>query len=486
MRAPDALRAAVLATAALTCSAAPAPIRTLILSGRNNHEWRLTTPALRQLLSSTGRFDVRVTEEPATLTPAILSSYDLLILDYNGPRWSPAAEAAVAGFVQSGKGLAAVHGASYAFGDLEILGDHHRRTGRREPPWPAYAAMLGASWSDHEPKSGHGKRHIFSFRFTDRDHPITRGLQENFRLSDELYHNLRLRPEAHILATALDDTAIGGTGKNEPILWTVAYGKGRVFHTALGHDLDALQEPGFVLTFLRGAEWAASAAVTLPAIWPPQPAPNALRVLVVTGGHDHEASFYNVFEGCRDLTVNINPHPIAYRRELVKSYDVLVLYDTIQDLPEQQMANLRAFVESGKGVVALHHSIADFWKQPWWYREVIGGRYLLQADGPEPASTFLHDQELDVVPATQHPILKGIAPIHIWDETYKKMWISPDAKILLTTNHPTSDGPVAWISPYPKSRVVFIQLGHGRPAHEHPAYRQLVYNAIQWAGGRLR
>ena len=76
--------------------------------------------------------------------------------------------------------------------------------------------------------------------------------------------------------------------------------------------------------------------------------------------------------------------------------------------------------------------------------------------------------------------------MHLQDETYKGMWIAPDVKVLLRTDNPTSDGPVAWISPYSKSRVVYLQLGHDAAVHYHPAYRTLVRNAVFWLGGRLR
>jgi uncharacterized protein len=241
------------------------PVRVLIFSGQNNHDWRSTTPFLRQILLDTGRFDVRVTEEPRGITSATLAPYDVLVLDYMGPRWGEETERAVVDFVRSGKGLVAVHGASYAFTGMEILGDGHARTGRTEPPWPEYLEMVGGYWAKEEPATGHGRLHSFKVRFRDSSHPIAQGLGDSFIATDELYHHLRLRPEARILARAFSDPETGGTGKEEPILWTVHYGKGRVFYTALGHNVAAMREVGFVTTFARGAEWAATGKVTLPA-----------------------------------------------------------------------------------------------------------------------------------------------------------------------------------------------------------------------------
>jgi len=214
------------------------------------------------------------------------------------------------------------------------------------------------------------------------------------------------------------------------------------------------------------------------------PAEKPVRVQVVTGGHDHEASFYSLFEGDERLQVTVNPHPGAYTRDLRPRVDVLVLYDMVPDLPETQKKNLRDFVESGKGLVALHHVIAGFAAWPWWYEEVVGGRYLEKPDSNRPASTYRHDEEVTVRTVLEHPITAGLRALRLRDETYKGMWISPRVKVLLTTDNPTSDGPVAWISPYDKSRVVYIQLGHDHYAHQHPGYRALVRQAILWAAGR--
>jgi len=464
----------------------PGKIRALIFSGRNNHDWRVSTPYLKNLLLRAGRFDVRVEEEPAGTTAATLAAYDVLVLDYMGPRWGEATENAVEEFVKSGKGLVVVHGASYAFTGLEILGDGHKRTGIKQPPWPEYLKMIGGYWTEAEPKTGHGQYHTFPVKIVNRHHPITQGMKESFLATDELYHQMKMQPEANILATAFDDPKMGGTGKDEPILWTVNYGKGRVFQTTLGHDLAAMQEPGFVTSFLHGTEWAATGSVTLPPkIGQPEVGASPLRVLVVTGGHDYPTSFYTLFEGVPEFVwQHAATNHQAFKNDIRAQYDVVALYDMSAEISEAEKRNLVDFLESGKGVVVIHHAIADYPDWEWWWREVVGGKYLLEPSGGVPRSTYLHDQEIIAEPVGQHPILAGINRMHLRDETYKGLWISPKVTVLLKTDNPTSDGPLAWVSPYEKSRVVCIQLGHDHLAHRHPAYQKLVRNAILWCGGR--
>ena len=474
---------AVLALAA-AASVSAAPVRTLILSGQNNHNWRVTTPYLAELLSESGRFEVRVDEEPSGLNASALANYDLIVVDYQGPRWGPAVEQAIANFVSSGKGLAVVHGSSYAFSGLDILGPGHVRTGRTEPPWPEWAEMVGGTWAGNPSKTFHAPRHLFPVKFTDPDHPILRGLAA-FETLDELYHGMRFLPGAHPIATAHDDPGNGGTVKDEPLLVTVNYGHGRVFYTALGHEKPGMQEAGFAITFVRGAEWAATGAVTLPPTFPIRRAARPLRVEVVTGGHDFNPEFYELFTRRPDLDVTITGHPEAYTHDFRKEVDVLVLYDMISEISDDRRSHLRAFLEAGRGLVVLHHAIADFGSWRWWSEQVVGGKYLLQPENGLPASTYKHDEDLYVEAVGSHPITRGVAPLHFIDETYHGMWISPRVNVLLRTGNPLSDGPVAWIGPYDQSRVVYIQLGHGRFAHENPDYQELVHRAILWSAGRL-
>ena len=266
-------------------------IRALILTGQNNHDWRSTTPLLRTMLLNTGRFDVRVNEEPSGMTSATLAPYDVVILNYNGPRWGRTAEKALEDFVRSGKGLVGVHGANWAFSGLVVLADGSVPTEIFEAPWTEYKRMIGGVWSDKPPASGHAPRHRFQVKIVDGESSITRGLAASFDVDDELYHNIHMAPDVHVLATAYDDPGnkpepaadsaprttdgttvnasapkwphldMNPTGKDEPILWTIRYGNGRTFYTALGHDIQAMEMPGFSGTFVRGVEWAATGTV---------------------------------------------------------------------------------------------------------------------------------------------------------------------------------------------------------------------------------
>jgi type 1 glutamine amidotransferase len=237
-------------------------IQALIITGQNGHDWRATTPVMRKILEDTGRFEVRVTEEFRGAGPETLSPYELVILNYYERRrpelrWGERADNALLNFVRSGKGLVMYHFSMAAFDG-----------------WEEYEKLSGANW---RPNNGHhSARHNFTVDIRDADHPITRGMKSSFpETSDELYANLKWQPPNtfHVLATAWDDHSlyqgkarqpIPGPGKDEPMLWTVNYGQGRVFATALGHDPEAMKSPGFITTFQRGSEWAATGNVTIP------------------------------------------------------------------------------------------------------------------------------------------------------------------------------------------------------------------------------
>ncbi|MGD0092316.1 MAG: ThuA domain-containing protein [Planctomycetota bacterium] len=234
-----------------------AAIKTLLLSGQNNHDWKRSTPRLRDILEKSGKFSVTVTEKPPEVleNAAALRTYKLLVSDYNGPRWGAQAEANFVDAVRAGTGLAIIHAANNAF-----VG------------WKEYEQMCALMWSTG---TSHGEFHEFSVDIVDREHPITRGLG-NFKHWDELYHKLvhMQNTPYHVLADAYSDPKTRGSGRREPMLVTVQFGQGRVFHDILGHvwagdpeknkgcSLIAFEDEPFQKTLVRGCEWAATGGTT--------------------------------------------------------------------------------------------------------------------------------------------------------------------------------------------------------------------------------
>lgn len=243
-------------------NAPPNKIQALIITGQNGHDWRGTTPVLRKALEDTGKFEVRVTEEFRGSSADTLAPYEVVILNYYERRrpelrWGERAETALVNYVRSGKGLVMYHFSAAAFDG-----------------WDEYEKMSAGNW---RPNNGHhSARHDFKVDVRDADHPILRGMKPSFaEYNDELYANLKWQPadKFHVLATAWDDHAlykgkarqpIPGAGIDQPMLWTVNYGQGRVFATALGHDPEAMKNIGFIATLQRGTEWAATGSVTIP------------------------------------------------------------------------------------------------------------------------------------------------------------------------------------------------------------------------------
>lgn len=259
----------------------------------------------------------------------------------------------------------------------------------------------------------------------------------------------------------------------------------------LGHDLSAMHQEGFVTAFARSTEWAGTGAVTLPtrirAV--PQPKTDAVRALVVTGGHSYPVSFYTLFEGHDDIVwQHATSQREAFTARMTERFDVVVLHDMYDKIGEAERGHLRGFVEAGKGVVSIHHAIVDYTDWPWWYQEVIGGKYFVESQGVHAKSEFKEDLDFVVKPAAgaaNHPVIRGLGPLPVHDELYRNMWHSEKIQVLMEIDHPLNDRPVVYVGPNPKARAIYIQLGHSDATMRHPGFRKLVRNAMLWSGRRL-
>ena len=283
---------------AVTASASAADLKALIIDGQNNHGvWPKSTFMMKSYLEQTGLFTVDLARTKFTMNGGKLveeyaipgfkteakrasdpdfkpefSKYDVVIPNFGhgAMPWPKETHENFVKYVKGGGGLVVVHAADNSFGD-----------------WPEYNEMIGlGGWGGRNEKSGpyvyldekgkvvrdeskgngghHGSQHPFSIVVRDAEHPITKGMpREWLHAKDELYDKLR-GPARNmtILATAYASPQHGGTGRHEPMLMTIAYGKGRVFHTPMGHGDYSQECVGFIATIQRGSEWAATGKVT--------------------------------------------------------------------------------------------------------------------------------------------------------------------------------------------------------------------------------
>ena len=251
--------ATILCAAATSLSPQSPPIQTLLVSGANNHDWKWTSPAIAAVLEETGRFAVTITYDPKQDLPSVMTQHaagklDLIVLDYNGPRWGEAAENAFLQAVRAGCGVTVIHAADNAF-----------------PGWDEYELMVGLLWRKG---TGHGRYHPFDIAVVDHNHPITRGMADLRMHPDELYHRLKHKEgaEYQVLMSAFSDPKTGGTNRHEPMATASAFGEGRVFHTPLGHvwrnnvpSHATWHDPQLRMLVARGSEWAGTGAVTMSA-----------------------------------------------------------------------------------------------------------------------------------------------------------------------------------------------------------------------------
>ncbi|HOA60367.1 MAG TPA: ThuA domain-containing protein [Verrucomicrobiota bacterium] len=240
------------------------------------------------------------------------------------------------------------------------------------------------------------------------------------------------------------------------------------------------------------AWWSALVYAGLCWMSPTPMAAEQVRLLVVHGGHEFETNqFLQVFRDNTNVTFEVAQHPAAHARwqaEPAKEWDVLVLYDFWQEIGDEAKADLVARLKEGKGLVVLHHALANYQKWPEFER-IVGGKFYLEKQTvnnvEKPQSTYKHDVEFTVrIANNQHPVTQGLTNFVIHDEVYGGFDVSSQTHALLTTEEPASGKTIAWAKTYEAARVVYIQLGHDHLAYENPSFRRLVANAIRWVAKR--
>jgi type 1 glutamine amidotransferase len=212
--------------------------KVLIVTGVDypGHKWKLTAPVLAKAIAADKRLEVTVTEKPADLAKDNLSEYDTIVLhfmDWEVPDPGPKARENLKLAVKSGTGLVLVHFACGAFQE-----------------WPEFVEIAGRVW---DPKlRGHDPHGKFKVEIVKKKHPAMKGLT-GFEIVDELYTCLAGKTPIKVLAKARSKV----DGKDYPMAFVLNYGKGRVFHSVLGHDVQAVGNPHAGRLFRNACAWTA-------------------------------------------------------------------------------------------------------------------------------------------------------------------------------------------------------------------------------------
>ncbi|MCG8306202.1 MAG: ThuA domain-containing protein [Cytophagales bacterium] len=207
-------------------------------------------------------------------------------------------------------------------------------------------------------------------------------------------------------------------------------------------------------------------------------------VLVITGGHDfEEQEFFEIFESFDAMEYKHLVQPQG--NEMIETgelreYDAIVFYDMIQSITDAQKKAYLKALDQGTGMVFLHHALVSY--QDWpEFKNIIGGKYLLEKTVEAPKSTYKHDVNIDVrIVDPKHPVTRDFEDFQILDEVYGSFIVNESVTPLLKTNHPESTETIAWCHVYGNSRIVYLQSGHDRHAYKNVDYRALVKNAIYW------
>ena len=235
----------------ISCPGNEKTIQVLILSGRNNHDWSATTQQIEMIFSGSDRFSCSVTLQPDTLTQADLKSFDVVLSNWNSwpeneIRWPEETENALSEFIHNGGGFVTFHASSSALYE-----------------WPEFKKFSTAAWLMNQTR--HGKNSATEVNIINTNHPVTKGMS-GFYIFDELWVNAEENPDFEVLGNATNKELKAEGTSAQPAIMVSKYGKGRIFHTILGHDERSMRNTGFKELLLRGTEWAATGKVTQPMV----------------------------------------------------------------------------------------------------------------------------------------------------------------------------------------------------------------------------
>lgn len=214
-----------------------APVKCLLM-GLGPHGEAVMGEALEDIKAKYPSVAITASEDLEALRIENLKNYDVLMLialkveNGNPPDF---VKQGIVDFLKAGGGLVVTH---FAVANVQ--------------EWRESIDLFGAMWASG--KSTHGPYHPFRVDVRDEAHPIVEGVTP-FTTNDELYYNLLMRPDVHVIMTANEERA--GHTIAQPMLTTHYAYNARCVYFALGHDVPSTQPVQFRKILVQSIEWAA-------------------------------------------------------------------------------------------------------------------------------------------------------------------------------------------------------------------------------------
>ncbi|WP_114783006.1 PVC-type heme-binding CxxCH protein [Botryobacter ruber] len=207
--------------------------------------------------------------------------------------------------------------------------------------------------------------------------------------------------------------------------------------------------------------------------------PPPKRVEILFLGHDskhHDSEKYAPMLALPLFQKGIN---ITYTSDLsditlenLNKYDGLMIYaNHDQATPAVEQA-VKAYVESGKGLIPVHCASFCF-RNSDWYVSAVGGQFKSHRTGTFTAK----------ITNTEHEVTKGLQEFEAWDETYVHTKINPDMTVLMERVEGERHEPWTWVRTQGKGRVFYTAYGHDDRVWGNPGFHKLMEQGILWAVG---
>ena len=170
------------------------------------------------------------------------------------------------------------------------------------------------------------------------------------------------------------------------------------------------------------------------------------------------------------INITYTPDPADLNAANLGKYDALMIYANHTKITPEQETALLDFVAGGKGFLPIHSASFCFQNSPA-YIALVGAQFLRHGTGEFTVEIVKPD----------HPVMAGMKPFQVWDETYVHTKHNPDRVVLMERVDAEGREPWTWVRTHGKGRVFYTAYGHDDRVWSNPNFQLLMKNAVRWA-----